>query len=157
MIRTNPVYCAAGAWHYIFLKLRQKRYSSVFFWNNFSSHGVQISGGMETACYNKIWEKLFYCLNFLKRFFQKYFFPCIIFHSLLFKKFFQKSLGGIAFNVPAVYDGLTARIRALRSKDQGWQTVGVVSRGNEAKRNDLGERNPEPLLRRSVNSPVMRS
>jgi hypothetical protein len=50
----------------------------------------------------------------------------------------------IAHNVSAVYDGLTARIRALRSKDQGWQTVGVVSRGNGAKRNDLGERNPEP-------------
>jgi hypothetical protein len=38
----------------------------------------------------------------------------------------------MAYNVLAVYDGLTARIRALRSKDQGWQTVGVVSRGNEA-------------------------
>jgi hypothetical protein len=34
--------------------------------------------------------------------------------------------------------------------------VGVVSRGNGAQRNDLGERNPEPLLRRSVNSPVIR-
>jgi hypothetical protein len=39
---------------------------------------------------------------------------------------------GIAYNVPAVCDGLAARIRALRSKDQGRQTVGVVSRGNEA-------------------------
>ena len=29
-----------------------------------------------------------------------------------------------------VYDGLPARIRALRSKDQGWQTVGVGRRGN---------------------------
>jgi hypothetical protein len=38
----------------------------------------------------------------------------------------------IAHNVPAVYDVLAARIRALRSKDQGWQNVGVVSRGNEA-------------------------
>jgi hypothetical protein len=26
-------------------------------------------------------------------------------------------------NVPAVYDVLTARIRALRSKDQDWQNV----------------------------------
>jgi hypothetical protein len=51
----------------------------------------------------------------------------------------------MAYNVPVVYDGLPARIRALRSKDQGWQTVGGVSRGNGAKRNDLGERNPEPL------------
>jgi hypothetical protein len=47
-------------------------------------------------------------------------------------------------NVPAVYDVLPARIRDLRSKDQGWQNVGEVSRGNGAQRNDLGERNPEP-------------
>jgi hypothetical protein len=38
----------------------------------------------------------------------------------------------MAYNVPAVYDGLAARIRALRSKDRGRQTVGVVSRGNGA-------------------------
>jgi hypothetical protein len=61
-------------------------------------------------------------------------------------------------NVPAVYDVLSARIRALRSKDQGRQNVGVVSRGNGAQRNDLGERNPEPPnRRRSVNRPIMRS
>jgi hypothetical protein len=36
------------------------------------------------------------------------------------------------FNVPAVYDVLAARIRALRSKDQGRQNVGGVSRVNEA-------------------------
>jgi hypothetical protein len=35
----------------------------------------------------------------------------------------QKILGQIAHNVPAVYDVLPARIRALRSKDQGWQNV----------------------------------
>jgi len=29
-----------------------------------------------------------------------------------------------------VYDGLPARIGALRSKDRGWQTVGVGGRGN---------------------------
>jgi hypothetical protein len=29
----------------------------------------------------------------------------------------------LAHNVPVVNDGLTARIRTLRSKDQGWQTV----------------------------------
>jgi hypothetical protein len=34
-------------------------------------------------------------------------------------------------NVPGVYDGLAARIRALRSKDQGRQTVGGGRRGNE--------------------------
>jgi hypothetical protein len=50
----------------------------------------------------------------------------------------------MAHNVPAVYDVLAARIRALRSKDQGRQNVGGVSRGSGAKRNDLGERNPEP-------------
>jgi hypothetical protein len=36
----------------------------------------------------------------------------------------------MAYNVPAVYDGLAARIRALRSKDQGRQTVGGGWRGN---------------------------
>jgi hypothetical protein len=40
-------------------------------------------------------------------------------------------------NVPAVCDGLAARIRALRSKDQGRQTVPEQRRGNGAKRNDL--------------------
>jgi hypothetical protein len=39
---------------------------------------------------------------------------------------------GISHNVPAVYDVLAARIRALRSKDQGRQNVGGVSRGNGA-------------------------
>jgi hypothetical protein len=50
------------------------------------------------------------------------------FMSILFQEFLLK----IAPNVPAVYDVLTARIRALRSKDQGWQNVGGVSRGNGA-------------------------
>jgi hypothetical protein len=38
----------------------------------------------------------------------------------------------MSYNVPAVYDVLAARIRALRSKDQGRQNVGGVSRGNGA-------------------------
>jgi hypothetical protein len=50
----------------------------------------------------------------------------------------------MAHNVPAVCDVFAARIRALRSKDQGCKNVGEVSRGNGAKRNDLGERNPKP-------------
>jgi hypothetical protein len=50
----------------------------------------------------------------------------------------------MAHNVPAVYDVLAARIRALRSKDQGRQNVGGVSRGKEPQATDLGERNPEP-------------
>jgi hypothetical protein len=37
----------------------------------------------------------------------------------------------IAHNVPAVYDVLTARIGALRSKDQGCQNVAEFWRGNE--------------------------
>jgi hypothetical protein len=37
----------------------------------------------------------------------------------------------LAANVPAVCDVLPARIRALRSKDQGWKNVGAVSRGKE--------------------------
>jgi hypothetical protein len=52
----------------------------------------------------------------------------------------------MAHNVPAVDDVLPARIRALRSKDQGWQNVGGVWRGNGAKRNDLATRNPEPPI-----------
>jgi hypothetical protein len=38
----------------------------------------------------------------------------------------------MAHNVPAVYDVLAARIRALRSKDQGRKNVGGVSRGSGA-------------------------
>jgi hypothetical protein len=38
----------------------------------------------------------------------------------------------IAHNVSAVCDVLPARTRALRSKDQGWQNVGGVSRGSGA-------------------------
>jgi hypothetical protein len=38
----------------------------------------------------------------------------------------------MSHNVPAVYDVLAARIRALRSKDQGRQNVAEVLRGNEA-------------------------
>jgi hypothetical protein len=37
----------------------------------------------------------------------------------------------MSYNVPAVYDFLPARIRALRSKDQGWQNVAEFWRGNE--------------------------
>jgi hypothetical protein len=35
-------------------------------------------------------------------------------------------------------------VYGLAQQDQGCKNVGVVSRGSEAKRNDLGERNPEP-------------
>jgi hypothetical protein len=47
--------------------------------------------------------------------------------SMCSSRVFQTS-----YNVPAVYDGLTARIRALRSKDQGRQTVPEQRRGNGA-------------------------
>jgi hypothetical protein len=36
---------------------------------------------------------------------------------------FLKNLSQMSHNVPAVYGVLPARIRALRSKDQGWQNV----------------------------------
>jgi cytochrome b subunit of formate dehydrogenase len=49
----------------------------------------------------------------------------------IFMNIFQQILGYISHNVPAVYDVLAARIRALRSKDQGRQNVGRVSRANE--------------------------
>jgi hypothetical protein len=48
-----------------------------------------------------------------------------------FIPYFTQILGQMAHNVPAVYDVLAARIRALRSKDQGRQNVGGVRRGNE--------------------------
>jgi hypothetical protein len=48
-----------------------------------------------------------------------------------FLQYFVKILSHIAHNVPAVCDVLAARIRALRSKDQGRQNVGGVRRGNE--------------------------
>jgi hypothetical protein len=38
----------------------------------------------------------------------------------------------IAYNVPAVYDVFAARIRALRSKDQGCKNVAEFWRGNGA-------------------------
>jgi hypothetical protein len=50
----------------------------------------------------------------------------------------------MSYNVPAVYDVLPARIRALRSKDQGWQNVPEQRRGNGAKRNDLAVAEAEP-------------
>jgi hypothetical protein len=47
--------------------------------------------------------------------------------------FFLKIISNcISPNVPAVDDVLPARIRALRSKDQGWQNVGGAGRGSEA-------------------------
>jgi hypothetical protein len=59
----------------------------------------------------------------------KYYFTFSFMSSLF--SYFYEIFGTIAHNVPTVYDGLTARIRALRSKAQGWQTVGGVSRANE--------------------------
>jgi hypothetical protein len=60
-------------------------------------------------------------------------FDYIIFPIIfLFYDFFQPILGTMAYNVPAVYDVLTARIRALQSKDQGWQNVPEQRRGNGA-------------------------
>ncbi|MHB9294126.1 hypothetical protein Holit_03252 [Hollandina sp. SP2] len=63
---------------------------------------------------------------------------CQVFFSKI-SKYIQPSLARISHNVPAVYDGLAARIRALRSKDQGRQNVAGVCRRNGAKRNDLGK------------------
>jgi hypothetical protein len=54
-----------------------------------------------------------------------------LFVNLFYLKFLKLFLGTMAHNVPAVYDVLAARIRALRSKDQGRQNVGGVSRGKE--------------------------
>ena len=70
------------------------------------------------------------------------------------KSFFSQKRVCISYNVPAVYDGLAARISktvgfaglANCGCSEPWEPLG-----------DLGERNPEPLQRRCVNSPVMRS
>jgi hypothetical protein len=48
----------------------------------------------------------------------------------------------MAYNVSAVCDVFAARIRALRSKDQGCKNVGGGRRGNGAQRNDLADRSP---------------
>jgi hypothetical protein len=50
----------------------------------------------------------------------------------------------MSHNVPAVYDVFAARIRALRSKDQGCKNVAEFWRGNGAQRNDLAKTEPEP-------------
>jgi hypothetical protein len=47
-------------------------------------------------------------------------------------KSFSNYFSAISPNVPAVGDVFAARIRALRSKDQGCKNVGVVWRGNGA-------------------------
>jgi hypothetical protein len=60
----------------------------------------------------------------------------------------------MAHNVPAVYDVLAARIRALRSKDQGRQNVGGVERGRRSRPSETEPR--AAYWRRSVNSPVRR-
>jgi hypothetical protein len=56
----------------------------------------------------------------------------ILYNVNILFKFFTENSKIISHNVPAVYDVLPARIRALRSKDQGWKNVGAVSRGSEA-------------------------
>jgi hypothetical protein len=49
----------------------------------------------------------------------------------------------IAPNVPAVYDGLSARIRACEARP-GLANCAGVRRGNGAQRNDLAEWKPSP-------------
>jgi hypothetical protein len=56
---------------------------------------------------------------------------------------FFKSFRNMAHNVPAVYDGLPARIRACEARP-GLANCAGVRRGNEVKRNDLAERKPSP-------------
>jgi hypothetical protein len=55
----------------------------------------------------------------------------IIFRQVHFN-IVQKNSAHSAHHVPAVYDVLAARIRALRSKDQGRQNVAEQWRGNGA-------------------------
>jgi hypothetical protein len=55
-----------------------------------------------------------------------------IFYINDFVNSFSKNFGKMAHNVPAVYDVFAARIRALRSKDQGCKNVAEFWRGNAA-------------------------
>jgi hypothetical protein len=50
-------------------------------------------------------------------------------------------VSAMAHNVPAVYDVFAARIRALRSKDQGCKNVGEQAVGRSTA-TDLGAVNP---------------
>jgi hypothetical protein len=60
------------------------------------------------------------------------YFAFLVYHIILFCLYlFQQISKQMAHNVPAVYDVLPARIRALRSKDQGWQNAAEFWRGNE--------------------------
>jgi hypothetical protein len=66
--------------------------------------------------------------------------PIILFCQLAAKPLgiiLHKILGQMAHNVPAVCDGLAARIRALRRNAPGRQTVPEQWCGNGAQRNDL--------------------
>jgi hypothetical protein len=55
-----------------------------------------------------------------------------LFVNLFYVIFLKPFLGTMAHNVPAVYDVFAARIRALRSKDQGCKNVPEQRRGNGA-------------------------
>jgi hypothetical protein len=85
----------------------------------------------------------FYCISFQFLLCENFipsgclFYTQNIFCQYLFSKIFTRVPKQMSHNVSAVYDVLPARIRALRSKDQGWQNVPEQRRGNGAKRNDL--------------------
>jgi hypothetical protein len=51
----------------------------------------------------------------------------------IFIVFYQSISGGISHNIPAVYGVWAARIRALRSKDQGWQNVPEQRRRDQSR------------------------
>jgi hypothetical protein len=70
-------------------------------------------------------------------------------HSVFVNLYYSTKNLAISHNVPAVCDVLPARIRALRSKDQGWQNVAEFWRGNGAFPGKAGARltwskEPEP-------------
>ena len=64
---------------------------------------------------------------------------CQVFFNYIFKSSDQSRV--VCRITREVTDGLPARTRALRSKDQGWQNVGVGRRGNGFS-HDLADRNP---------------
>jgi hypothetical protein len=78
--------------------------------------------------------------KYIYSFTQKIIFSLIIVHIIIIEIIFfvnsllynsYKKIGQVAHNVPAVYNILAARIRALRSKNQGGQNVAEAGAGME--------------------------
>jgi hypothetical protein len=81
---------------------------------------------------NQFWRQCFNLYIFHKIYHLCFIKSYYFIYVKIFLCFWQLFSNAIAHNVPAVGDVFAARIRALRSKDQGCKNVGGVWRGNEA-------------------------